>query len=188
MNRSSLPATGAPAGLATGTWRIDPVRSSVTFSVRHLMIRVRGRFREVGGQIVIGEALASCSVAASIATVSMDTGRRMRDDDLRTAAFLDCANYPSMGFTSTGITAEDTRFTLAGDLAIRGVTRRVAVEGEFLGLGETGPHGKPRAWFSGRTALRRSDFRVGDSPVKGNKAVVGDTVTVELDVEAFLDR
>ena len=84
MNRSSLPAIGAPAGLATGTWRIDPVRSSVTFSVRHLMIRVRGRFREVGGQIVIGEALASCSVAASIATVSMDTGEadaRRRPED-----------------------------------------------------------------------------------------------------------
>jgi len=53
--------------------------------------------------------------------------------DLRTAAFLDCANYPSMEFTSTGITAEDTRFTLAGDLAIRGVTRRVAVEGNSSG-------------------------------------------------------
>ena len=188
MNRSSLPATGALAGLAAGTWRVDQARTSAAFSVRHLTVRVRGRFRDVGGQIVIGDALASCSVTASIATASVDTGRRMRDDDLRSAGFLDSANYPSMTFASTGITAEDTRFTLAGDLTIRGVTHRVVLEGELLGLDGTGPQGRPRAWFSGRTVLRRSDFHVGDSPVKGNRAVVGGTVTVELDIEAFLER
>jgi polyisoprenoid-binding protein YceI len=188
MNRSSLPATGALAGLAAGTWRIDPARTSAAFSLRHLTVRVRGRFRDVDGRLAIGDTLASCSVTASIATASVDTGRRMRDDDLRSAAFLDSANFPSMAFASTGITAEETRFTLTGDLTIRGVTHRVVLEGEFLGLDQTGPQGKPRAWFSGRTVLRRSAFHVGDSPVKGNRAVVGDAVTVELDIEAFLER
>lgn len=188
MNHTSMVTDGAFAGIATGTWKIDPAHTSVTFSVRHLMSKVRGQFSDVGGQIVIGQAPASCSVEASIATASVDTGTQMRDDDLRSARFLDSASFPSMEFASTEIIAEDTRITLAGDLAIRDVTRRVTIEAEFLGLDETGLQGEPRIGFSGRTTVRRSDFKVGDSPVDGSKIVIGDVVTVELDIQAFLEQ
>jgi polyisoprenoid-binding protein YceI len=187
MDRSSVVTAGPLAGTATGTWRIDPAHSSVTFSVRHLMSKVRGRFNDVDGQIVIDLSRASCSVEASIATASIDTGTQMRDDDLRSARFLDSSSFPSIGFTSTEISGEDTRITLVGDLTIRDVTRRVTIEVEFLGLDETGLQGEPRFGFSGRTAVRRSDFKVGDSSVEGSKVVIGDTVTVELDIEAFLE-
>ncbi len=188
MKRTSAVTDGALAGIATGTWRIDPAHSSVTFAVRHLMSKVRGRFREVDGKILVGQALASCSVEASIATASVDTGVQLRDDDLRAARFFDSARFPSMRFASTGITGEGTRITLFGDLTIRDVTRRVTVDVEFLGLDETGLQGEPRMGFSGRTTVRRSDFEVGDSPVEGSKVVIGDTVTVELDIEAFLEQ
>jgi polyisoprenoid-binding protein YceI len=187
MDRSSVVTVGPLAGTATGTWRIDPAHSSVTFSVRHLMSKVRGRFNDVAGQIVIGDSPVSCSAEASIATASVDTGTQMRDDDLRSAKFLDSTSFPSMRFASTEITGEDTRITLVGDLTIRDVTRRVTIEVEFLGLDETGLQGEPRIGFSGRTAVRRSDYKVGDSAVEGSKVVIGDTVTVELDIEAFLE-
>jgi polyisoprenoid-binding protein YceI len=187
MNRTGMVTGGPLAGVATGTWRIDPAHTSMTFSVRHLMSKVRGQFSDVDGQIVIGQAPTSCSVAASIATASVDTGTQMRDDDLRSARFLDSARFPSMRLASTEITGEDIRFTLAGDLTIRDVTRRVTIDVEFLGLDETGLQGEPRIGFSGRTTLRRSDFKVGDSPVEGSKVVIGDTVAVELDIEAFLE-
>jgi polyisoprenoid-binding protein YceI len=45
MNRTSTIADGALAGTATGSWRIDPAHAAVTFSVRHLMSRVRGKVR-----------------------------------------------------------------------------------------------------------------------------------------------
>ena len=83
MKRTSAATGGALAGIATGTRRADPAHSSVTFAVRHLMSKVRGRFRLADGKIVVGQALASCSVEASIATASADTGVQMRDDDLR---------------------------------------------------------------------------------------------------------
>jgi polyisoprenoid-binding protein YceI len=188
MNRTSMITDGVLVGAAIGTWRIDPAHTSVTFSVRHLMGRVRGQFRNVGGQIVIAQALASCSVVASITTASVDTGTRMRDDDLRSARFLDSTRFPSMGFASTEITGDGTRITLVGDLTIRDVTRPVAFEVEFLGLAETGLRGEPRVGFSGRTTLRRSDFKVGGSPVAGSKVVIGDTVTVELGIEAFAEQ
>jgi hypothetical protein len=37
------------------------------------------------------------------------------------------------------------------------------------------------------SATRRSDFGVGESAVQGNRVVIGDAVTIELDVEAFLE-
>ena len=188
MNHPSLGTDGALTGIAAGTWRIDPAHSAVTFSVRHLMSKVRGRFSDVDGQIVVGQTLASCSVEASIATASVDTGTPMRDDDLRSATFFDSARFPSMEFASTQITGEDTRLSLVGDLTIRDVTRPVTIDVEFLGLDETGLQGEPRIGLSGRTTVRRSEFKVGDTPIEGSKVVIGDPVTIELDVEAFLAR
>lgn len=124
MDRTSMITDGAFAGTAIGTWRIDPAHTSVTFSVRHLMSKVRGQFSDLDGQIVVGQSLASCSVQASIATASVDTGTQMRDDDLRSERFLDSTGFPSIAFASTEITGEDTRITLVGDLTIRDVTRR----------------------------------------------------------------
>jgi polyisoprenoid-binding protein YceI len=188
MNSASIVTDGVPAATAIGTWRIDPAHSAVTFSVRHLMSKVRGRFADVDGQIVIGPALTSSSVRASIATASVDTGTPMRDDDLRSERFFDSTKFPSMGFASSEITADDDSITLVGDLTIRDVTRRVTIDVEFLGLDQTGLQGEPRMGFSGRTTVRRSDFKVGESSVEGSKVVVGDSVTVELDIEAFREQ
>jgi polyisoprenoid-binding protein YceI len=190
MERDTTAAEKVLARIPSGTWTIDAMHSSVTFSVRHLMSKVRGRFSEVDGQIVVGQELTSCSVEASIGTASVDTGTQMRDDDLRSSNFFDSARFPAMRFASTQIAAEgdETRFTLAGDLTIRDVTRPVTIECEFLGLDETGLQGEPRVGVSGRTSVRRSDFKVGASAIEGSKVVVGDTVLIELDIEAYLEQ
>lgn len=188
MKENSTVTDGVLAGTATGTWTIDQAHSSVTFSVRHLMSKVRGRFSEVEGRIVLEEALESCSVATSIATASVDTGTQMRDDDLRSVSFFDSETFPVMEFESTEVTGDGTGIALVGDLTIRDVTRSVNIEVEFLGYDETGLQGEPRIGLSGRTTVKRSDFKVGEASLEGNKVVVGDTVTVELDIEAFLEQ
>ena len=86
-----------------GTWRIDPAHSSVSFSVRHLMSKVRGRFRDVDGRIDISPTLTDCSVSASIAMASVDTGTPQRDDDLRSDRFFDVEEQPEMTFASTAV-------------------------------------------------------------------------------------
>jgi polyisoprenoid-binding protein YceI len=173
---------------ATGTWRIDPAHSSATFSVRHLMSQVRGRFSDVDGKVVIGDGLDSCSVAASIPAETVDTGFRMRDDDLRSESFLDAARFETMEFESTEVRDDDNGLTVVGDLTIRDVTRPVTIPVEFLGRDDTGLQGEPRIGFAGRTTIRRSDFGVGQRAIEGSKVVVGDQVTIELDVEAFLEE
>lgn len=180
-------AGGALAGTATGTWTIDPMHTSVTFAVRHLMSRVRGRFSEVEGRVVLGKAPLPSRVEATIAMASVDTGTPMRDEDLRSPSFFDAARFPTMRFESREITEDSSGIRMTGELTIRDTTREVLLDVEFLGLDETGLQGEPRIGFVGRTTLHRSDFGVGEGPIEGGKVVIGDLVEVELDVEAYLE-
>lgn len=180
---------GALAGTPAGTWRIDPMHSSATFSVRHLMSTVRGRFREVAGRIEIGPGQRDCRTSATLRADSVDTGVPMRDEDLCSVGFLDAERHPDLTFASTALEEDaDGALTIVGDLTIRGSTREVRLAAEFLGFDETGLQGEPRIGFAARTTIRRSDFGVGEGAVEGSKLVVGDSVTIELDVEAALEE
>lgn len=170
-----------------GTWTIDPMHSAIGFSVRHLMGKVRGTFEEFTGHLRVAEQPTGCSATATISMSSVNTGNRMRDDDLRSVNFFDVGRHPDMTFESTGLTVHDGRLELPGRLTIRGVTREVAMEVEFLGLDETGLQGEQRIGISATTTIRRSDYGVGAAAGKGQKVVVGDAVTVELDIQATLE-
>ena len=189
MSTMTTLAGGTLAGTPKGTWRIDPAHSSVSFSVRHLMSKVRGRVREIEGSLTIGASLLDCRASASMRADSVDTGVPQRDDDLRSSSFLDVEQHPDVTFESSAVEeGADGLLTIVGDLTVRGVTREVRLDAEFLGLDETGLQGEQRIGFAARTTFRRSDFGVGEGAVEGSKLVVGDTVTIELDVEAALDE
>ena len=166
-----------------GTWTIDPAHSSAGFSVRHLMGKVRGTFAEFTGQVTTGDNGAT----ATIAMASINTGNPMRDDDLRSGNFFDVERYPEMTFESTGLVEhDDDEFELRGRLTIRGITRDVTLAVQFLGLDETGLMGEHRIGFSASTTILRSDYGVGAAGIEGQKIVVGDKVTVQLDIQATL--
>src|ERR1700733_3945890 len=74
--------------LASGTWAIDPVHSSIDFWVRHLMVsKVRGKFDGFSGAIVVGDD-GTPSVHAEIAVDSVNTGNDQRDAHLKSADFF----------------------------------------------------------------------------------------------------
>lgn len=186
MSTTTTMARG-PLATPIGTWHIDPAHSSIGFTVRHLMSRVRGRFTEVDGQIVVATSMADCSVSATVATKSVDTGTPRRDEDLRSENFFDADQHPELTFSGTAVDDGDGgRFVVIGDLTIRGTTRKVRLDAEFLGLDETGLQGEPRIGFTALTTVNRSEFGVGERSAEGNKIVIGDTVTIELDIEAYL--
>lgn len=179
-------ADGSLAGVPTGVWQIDPMHSSVMFSVRHLMSRVRGRFTDVDGAITIGAE--DYAVAAMIGVGSVDTGTPMRDEHLKSNQFFDADAHPTMRFVSSGVEDHgDGTALIVGELTIHGTTHTIRLEADLLGLDETGLQGEPRVGFSARTTVRRSDFGVGEGAVEGSKVVVGDAVIVELDIEAYLN-
>lgn len=176
--------TAVNTGLSTGTWTIDPAHSTVGFSVRHLMVsKVRGKFDDFSGAITVADD-GSPSVTAEVSTASVNTGNEQRDAHVRSADFFDVEKYPTATFTSTGVRPDGDDYVLDGDLTIKGVTRPVSFALEFNGVNPGMGHGEV-AGFEASVVLNRRDFGIDiDMPLETGGAVVGDKVTVTLEIEA----
>ena len=174
-------------GYLAGTWDIDPTHSTVGFSVRHMMVsKVRGYFREFSGEILTAEDPAQSSVTATIDLGSIDTRQEQRDAHIRSADFFDVGNHTEMTFRSTSVKTDGDDWTVAGDLTIKGITKPVTLELELNGFGPDA-YGGTRAGFSAKTEISRSEFGVDiQMPMDGGGVVVGDKISVELEIEAVL--
>jgi polyisoprenoid-binding protein YceI len=181
--------TSAPAPVATdltaGTWAIDPVHSSISFSVRHLVVsKVRGTFETFSGAVVVGED-GTPSVSAEIAVGSVHTGNEQRDEHVKAADFFDVATYPTATFASTGVRSDGDGYVLDGDFTLKGVTKPIELKLEFNGVNPGMGHGEV-AGFEASAVLNRKDFGIDiDMPLETGGAVVGDKVTITLEIEAL---
>jgi polyisoprenoid-binding protein YceI len=108
---STTAAVGARK-LSAGTWAIDPVHSSINFSVRHLMVgKIHGRFDQFSGAITITED-GTPSVTAEIDVNSVDTGNEQREAHIKAADFFDVAQFPIATFVSTAVRADGDDYVL----------------------------------------------------------------------------
>jgi polyisoprenoid-binding protein YceI len=181
MSIDVLQTTDVP----TGTWSIDPSHSEVGFTARHLMSKVRGLFEKFEGQIVTGERP---SATASIDLNSINTRDDNRDTHLRSADFFDVENHGPMTFVSTNVENGGKGLLVTGDLTIKGVTKPVTLDVEFLGT-ETDPWGGTRAGFEGTTEISRKEWGVDfNIPMDGGRLLIGDKIDVTIAVEAVLEQ
>ncbi|MFH8559019.1 YceI family protein [Streptomyces celluloflavus] len=169
-----------------GVWTVDPVHSTVAAVAQHLGISsVHGRFAEFSGRIEIAEDLAHSTVQAVMKAESIDTGNGLRDDHLRSADFLNVAEFPELTYRSSGLEpAGADRWTVHGELSLHGVVRPVDLDLSYLGTGPD-PWGGVRAAFRATAALRREDFKMNyNQVVAAGIAAIGTTLKVELDIQA----
>jgi polyisoprenoid-binding protein YceI len=174
-------------GYLVGTWDIDPVHSDVSFSVRHMMMsKIKGRFSTFSGTVVTAENPLESSVTAEIDMASIDTNNEQRDGHVKSSDFFDVENNPKMTYKSTSISGSGDSYTLEGDLTIKGVTKPVPLKLELGGFG-VDSFGGTRGGFSATTEISRSDFGISFSmPLDGGGVVIGDKITITLDIEAVL--
>ena len=172
--------------LTAGTWTVDAVHSDVSFKVRHMAVgKAKGTFAVKAGTLTVGAGgIADAAVTAEIDAASVDTKQEQRDAHVRSAEFLDVENHPSLHFVSTGVKSVDgEEFVLSGDLTIRGISKPVDLDVEFLG--ETvDAYGGTRAGFSAKTTISRKAFGVSFEAAFGaGNAVVADKVEIDLELE-----
>ncbi|BCL29189.1 YceI family protein [Streptomyces aurantiacus] len=171
-----------------GPWTVDPAHSSVGAVAQHLGISsVHGRFTRFAGSIEIApDEIAKSRVEAVIRADSIDTGNAMRDGHLKSPDFLDVERHPEIRYVSKSLTpATGTdRWTVHGELTMRGVVRPVDLALSYLGTGAD-PWGGTRAAFRATTELRREDFAMNyNQVVQAGIAAIGTTLKVELDIQA----
>jgi polyisoprenoid-binding protein YceI len=174
------------SAFAADTYVFDKAHSTLGFQIRHLFSNVPGKFDDFTGTIQFDETNPEqSSVEVNIKTASIDTGVKMRDDDLRSPNFFDAVKYPATSFKSKSVksTGKDT-FDVTGDLTMHGVTKEVVLKVELIGKGTGMKEGSIVSGWDATTALKRSDFGLAWSKVIEGTQVVGDDVKIELHVEA----
>ena len=182
-----LESATLPTHLA-GDWKIDPVHSEVSFTIRHLMLsKVRGSFTDFDGSFVVADDPLKSSVEATIQLASIHTGNEGRDEHVRSADFFDVENYPVLSYRSTGIRADGDGFIVDGDLTLHGVTKPVALNVEVTGYQASTPFGDTRAGFSATGEINRYDFGIEfNSPLEGGGVGLGRKVQISLEIQAIL--
>ncbi len=173
------------SALTPGTWTVDASHSTIGFVVRHLVVaKVRGRFSEFAGSLIITENPLQSKVEATVQAASIDSNDESRDGHLRSPDFFDVEQFPQWSLVSTGIEAAGSNYVLHTDLTIRGVTQSVDFTLEFDGVA-TDPWGNVKAGFTAEAEVNRKDFGLTwNVALEAGGFVVGDKVKLTLEIEA----
>lgn len=142
------------------------------FEVGYLVLsRVRGRFEDFQGEMVIDEEHPERSrVAIAIETNSVDTGTERRDALIRGPILFDSERFPTMSFHSTFVEWKaDSGGHIAGELSLLGVTKPIQLD--FVRVQGQAQHTRDSFKVTGE--VKRSDFHMDGYP-----GVVGNTVTL----------
>src|SRR6266508_6762006 len=167
-----------------GNWQLDPYHTQVEFAAKHLgMMTVRGHFAEVSAVADIDPDHPEAStVEVTIQTDSIRTHNETRDNDLRSSNFLEVDKFPTITFKSTGVESSGPdRYTLTGDLTIKGNTRPVALQvtryGEFNDPGMMGH----RIAYSATSKINRRDFGLSFSMILDGRLVVSEEIQIMIE-------
>ena len=167
-------------------WQLDPSRSEIQFSAKHLMIStVRGRFHKFTATVDGDEQNPTAAkIDVQIEAASIDTRDEKRDGHLRSPDFLDVDQFPYLTFKSTRVERIDENHgKLVGDLTIRDVTHEVTLDVEYAGQAKT-PWGATSAGFSARTKINRKDWNLNwNVALETGGWLVGDQITINIDLE-----
>ena len=170
-----------------GTYDLDVTHTEIGFVARHMLAKVRGRFTDFAGVVVIGDSPGSSSAEVEIQAASIVTHTEQRDQHLKSADFLDVEGFPTLTFRSSAVRVTgDDSFELDGDLTIRGISRPVTLAGEYLGLSKN-PYGKTVFAASVRTSIEREDWDMTwNVAIETGGWLVSKKVDIEIEVEAIL--
>ncbi len=168
-------------------WQLDAAHTQVEFEVKHMMFaKVRGRFTEVDGTLVVGpegddsDSLASVVIRAA----SIDSGQAQRDEHLRSADFFDAERFPELTFESRSVTRDGDALRIVGELTIRDVTRAVELAVVETGRG-TDPWGNERIGFTATATIDRRDFGLTwNQALEAGGILVGNDVRISIEAQA----
>lgn len=169
-----------------GSWKLDPVHSSVGFAVKHMAVATfRGRFEDYDVALTAGDD----DGARLVGSVKVDS-LKVKDENLAahltSPEFFDAERYPELRFESTAFRLQGDELVVDGELTIRDVTRRVEARGA-VGEPLEDPYGNVHLGLSLTTVVDRTAFGLNWQATmpKGGKVLAND---VRLEIELELIR
>ncbi|MBX3017587.1 MAG: YceI family protein [Bdellovibrionaceae bacterium] len=178
----------AKVQIAPGTYNIDPMHSKIGFEIPHLVIStVEGKFEKFDGKIVADKDLAKSKVEVNIDAASINTAVEKRDEHLKSPDFFDVAKHAKLSFVSKKVTVTGNGLKIQGALTIKGVSKDVTLDANYLGQVKDG-YGNEKIAFKAKTKINRKDFGLTWSNMVEAGPVVGDEVEIQLNIQAALAK
>jgi polyisoprenoid-binding protein YceI len=179
-------SSSAQPSAAGTTWKVDSAHSSAGFSVKHMMVAtVRGTLGPISGTVDYdGKDVSTLKADITIDVTKINTGNESRDKDLRDTGFFDVTKYPTVKFKSKRIEpGTPGQFKMIGDLTMHGVTKEVTLDVEGPSPVVKVQNGGQKVGATATTKVNRRDFGLNYNNMIEAGAVVGDQVTVTIDIE-----
>lgn len=171
-----------------GKYVIDTVHTRVSFIVPHFVIsQVEGRFNDVKGDFTLSEPFSASKASVTVKIVSIDTGVKMRDDDLRSKNFFEVSKYPTMTFVAKSFRGTPDSCKVVGALTIKDVTKEVTLDGKYTGV-VNDPWGNQRAAIQLTGVINRRDFHINNSKLMDIGPEIGDEVTIRIFADGILQK
>jgi polyisoprenoid-binding protein YceI len=148
-----MSTTAIARALPTGTWRFDPVHSSIGFEVNYMTGAFRGSFRDVDARLEDDKLTGSARVD------SIDVKDENLAAHLQSPDFFDAAQHPELRFESTEITRGGNELAVHGTLTVKGVTRPVVLNGSIVDP-VVDPHEQERLGLKLETTIDRTEFGI----------------------------
>lgn len=161
------------------SWEALPEDSEIRFSGSgHEVGDFSGIFHKWTAQIAFSpDNLAQSSVTVRIDTESAAIGDKTYDGAMRSAGWLDVANFPEAVFSATQFEAgKDNHYTAHGTLTLHGVTRPLTLPFELKISGST-------AVMTSTISLSRSEYGIGE---ESDKAEEGGSISPFIEVNVKL--
>jgi polyisoprenoid-binding protein YceI len=164
-----------------GTWRLDPVHSSVGFAVPYLAGRFTGQFRDVEAQLIVRDGEAALEGAATVASVDV------KDENLaahlQSPDFFDAERHPELRFVAHELALEDETVHVNGEITIRGTTKPVQLGGTITAA-IADAYGKDRLGLNLSTTVDRTDFGLEwNMPLPSGEPALGNEVRIDAELQ-----
>jgi len=179
-----LLAAVSSRALGNEIYKFDQSRSTIGFTVHQFLGTTHGKFPKFDGKIEIDrEHPEKSSVVARIDIRSIDTGIVKRDNHLRSAEFFNVAKFPEMTFKSGRVrqTGEQSG-DIFGDLTMHGVTKPITLHVKLMS--PISNDIKETRWAVTTEPLKRRDFNLMFSQGAESISGIGQTVAVNIEIEA----
>jgi polyisoprenoid-binding protein YceI len=140
--------------IAGGTWKSDPIHSSVAFAVRHMGVApFRGGFKDFDATLVDGRLVGAARVESISTEDETLTGHLLSPD------FFDAERHPELRFEAEEIRRDSDDVVVSGQLTLKGETKPVELRGSISGP-VTDPYGNARIGLELETTIDRTDFGI----------------------------
>ena len=164
--------------LPTGTWQVDPIHSTVGFSVRHMVV---ANFR--GGFDAFSVTLDENGLRGTVDVTSVQVSEPNLEGHLLAPDFFDAERHPQLSFTSQQVELDGEALNIEGELTIKGTTRPVAITGTVTGP-VTGLDGNSRLGLELTTVVDRTAFGLDwNAPLPTGGFAVGNDVKLIAELE-----